>query len=333
MRPIGVPNILQAQRLSAATSSLRQQSETARTELATGRIADLPSSLGAQIGEVFSLRGAIDSIEVRRQGLRQAGLIAGVAQRSLSRSGEGARAIASDALAANGRRDDVALSVTASEARNRVQSVISSLNARVAAQSIFAGEASDRPALAGPDRLIADIAGLYAAAPDGAALEAALDGYFNAPAGGFSAAIYSGGAGDAPSIEVERGERLLFTLRADDGGVRDLLRGLAVIAIAGAAPASALRDEALAAAAGDALLGVDALTARQAEIGIAEARAANALIALDAEETALTEAYNGRTARDPFETAARLQSLESQLSSAFAVTARLSQLNLASFLR
>jgi flagellar hook-associated protein 3 FlgL len=333
VRPIGVPNILQAQRLSAATSSLRQQSETARAELVTGRIADLPSSLGGAIGEAFSLRGAIDAIGVRRQGLKQAALVAGVVQRSLSRSSEGAKTLASDALAANGRRDDAALSVSASEARTRVQSVFSSLNARVAGQSIFAGDASDRPALAGPDQLITDVAGLYAVAPSGADFDAALDSYFNDPAGGFSASVFTGGAGDAPSIEVEDGERLQFAIRADDGAIRDLLRGLVVIAVAGTAPASTLRDEALAAAANDALGGADALAARQADIGVAEARAANALIALDAEETALTEAYNGRTARDPFEAAARLQSLETQLSSAFAVTARLSQLSLATFLR
>ncbi len=333
MRPVGVPNILAAQRFAAATSTVRQQSEAARTELATGRIADLPAALGASIGEAFLLRGAIDAIDLQRQGLAQAALVAGAAQRALSRSGEGARSIASDALAANGRRDEAALNISASEARSRIQSVFSSLNVRVAGQAIFSGDASDRPALSGADQVLADIAGLYAVATDAGDLDAALTTYFDDPAGGFRATIYTGGIGDGPNIEVTAGERLKFTLRADDASIRELLRGLAVIAVAGTAPASELRDESLAAAAGAAILGADALTARQAEIGVAESRTANVLAALDAEKGALTEAYNALTTNDPFETAARLQSLESQLGAAYAVTARLSQLTLANFLR
>lgn len=333
MRPVGVPNILAAQRLATATSSLRQQSEAARIELTTGRIADLPAALGASIGETFLLRGAIDAIALRRQGLAQAALVAGAAQRSLSQSSEGARAIASDALAANGRRDETALAVSAAEARSRLQSAFSSLNTRVAGQSIFAGDASDRPALSDGDQLLADVEALYAAAFDPSDFDAALDVYFNDPAGGFRTIIYTGGSGDGPDIEVDAGERLRHTLRADDASIRDLIRGLSIIAVAGAAPASSLRDGALAAGAGAALNGAESLTARQTEIGVAESRAATALSTLDAEETTLMEAYNARTTNDPFEVAARLQSLESQLGAAYAVTARLSQLTLANFLR
>lgn len=333
MIPVGVPNLLAAQRLALATASLRSQSETARNELTTGRIADLPSALGADIGEASSLRGVIDALGVRREGLAQAALIAGAAQRSLRLVGEGARAVAADALAANGRRDDAGLAVAAAEATSRLDAAFSALNVRIAGQSIFAGDASDRPALTDPDRLLGDVAGLYAGAADAAAYEAALDSYFNDPAGGFRTVIYTGGAGSAPSIEVDAGERLDFTLRADDAAIRDLLRGLATVAVAAAGPASALRDGALAAAAADALTGADALALRQSGIGVAEARAATARAALEAEEAALTEAYNALTARDPFEAAARLQSLESQLSAALTLTARISQLSLTNFLR
>ncbi len=333
MRPVGVPNILSAQRFATAASTLRQQSEAARAELATGRTADLPAALGASIGESFLLRGAVDAIELRRQGLAQAALVSSAVQRSLSRVGEGARAIASDALGANGRRDDTALGVSASEARSRLQAVFSSLNIRLAGQSLFAGDASDRPALSDFDRLLADVEALYAAASNPDDLAAALDGYFDDPSGRFRTTIYSGGLGDAPDIEIDKGERLRFTLRADDASIRDLIRGLSVIAVSGAAPASSLRDGALAAAAGAALNGAEALTARQAEIGVSESRAAAAIEALDAEKSALTEAYNARTTNDPLEIASRLQSLESQLGAAYAVTARLSQLTLANFLR
>jgi flagellar hook-associated protein 3 FlgL len=225
MRPVGVPNILAAQRLSNATASLRRQSEAARQELTTGRIPDLPASLGPKTGEAFLLRGAIDALAVRKQGLSQARLFAVTAQRSLEFVGKDARSLASDALAANGRGDETALAV-AVEARASLREAFSNLNVRIAGQSIFAGDASDRPALTSADQLLADISALYTSAADASAFDASLDLYFTDSAGGFRSAIYSGGDGEAASIEIDRGERLIFAPRADDPSIRDLLRAI-----------------------------------------------------------------------------------------------------------
>ncbi|MFN3961108.1 MAG: hypothetical protein ACK4NP_14530 [Parvularculaceae bacterium] len=333
MKPIGAPDIVTAQRLASSAKLLRQQSEVARKELVTGRIENLPQALGKGLGQALILRGALDAIEGRREALSQARLLAGVAQRALSSAADGARAIASDAIAASGRHDEAALAAAANEARIRLQAAFSSLNVRVAGQSAFAGDGGDRPALASADRLLADVRSLFEAAADADAFNASLSSYFNDPAGGFNSAIYIGGAGDAPSIEIGKGERLAFTLRANDPALRDLLRSMATIAVAASAPPSALRDGALDGAASSALAGVDGVIARQAEIGIAAARAAEVEATLEIEESALTEAYNAQTARDPFEAASRLQSLENQLEAALTLAARISRLTLANFIR
>ncbi len=333
MRPVGVPTLLSAERLAASTAALRRQSESARLELTTGRIADLSAALGPRIGEALSLRAAIDAIVVRRQGLAQANLVSTATQASLERIGADGRSIASDALAANGRRDENALKVAAIEARVKLETVFATLNARIAGQSIFAGDATDRPALAGADRLLADVDALFASATDAADFEADLDSYFNDPAGGFQTSIYTGGAGSAPTIEVAPGERIAVAARANDQPIRDILRGLAAIAAAASAPPSALRDGSLSAGADAALAGAGGVIARQTEIGVAEQRAADAALLLEAEETSLTQAYNERTASDPFDAATRLQALEAQLNASFVITARLSQLSLANFLR
>ncbi|HBK91570.1 MAG TPA: hypothetical protein DDZ68_07875 [Parvularcula sp.] len=333
MRTVGPPTLLTAQRFATASASLRRDSETARIELSTGRLADLPAALGGRIGEASSLRAALDAIAVRRQGLQQADLVAAASQRALSAIDEGARPLATDALAANGRGDNAALATAALEARSRVEAAFSNLNIKVAGQFLFSGDATDRPPLAGADALIADVEAIYAGAADAAALDAALDFYFDDPAGGFQTTIYRGGAGPAPSIEIAGGERGAFTARADDPSIRDVLRGLAVIAAAGAAPPSALRDGALSSAGAVSLDGTDGLIARRTDIGVEERRAAEALTGLDDEEAALTEAYNAATARDPLDAATRLQALEAQLNASLVATSRLSQLTLANFLR
>jgi len=333
MKPVGAPNIVTAQRLAYGAALVRQQIEQGRKELVTGRIDNLPLALGRGLGHALILRGALDSVEGRREALSQAKLIAGVAQHALRSAADGARAIANDAIAANGRRDEAALATVSKEAQIRLQAAFSSLNARVAGQSAFAGDAGDRPALASADQLLADVRSLFEGAADADAFNVALNSYFNDPAGGFNSAIYVGGAGDAPTIEIGKDERLAFTLKANDPSLRDLLRSLATIAVAASAPPSALRDGALAEAARSALAGVDGVIARQAELGIAEARVADAAARLEIEESALNEAYNAQTARDPFEAASRLQSLESQLEAALTLAGRISRLTLANFIR
>ena len=59
----------------------------------------------------------------------------------------------------------------------------------------------------------------------------------------------------------------------------------------------------------------DGVIEMASRVGVAEQRMQNALDSLDAEESALTLAYNDRLARDPFEAAARLQTLETATSS------------------
>lgn len=333
MKAVGVPTLLAAQRFAASSASLRRDAETARSELTSGRIADLPGVLGAAIAGALTARGALDAVNFQRQSLAQASLISTASQRALTALGDGAAALATEALAANGRRDETALTAASFEARDKVRNAFTILNSRAGGQSLFAGDATDRAALSNADLLLSDVEAIYAAAPDAAAFSAGLDTYFNDSSGDFNARIYSGGAGPAPTIEVAPGERRQFTIRAADQSVRDLLRGLSTVAVAAAAPSSELRNGVIFAGASRTISGVDALTERRTEIGVSQQRASAALQLLDAEETALTQSFNALTARDPYEAAARLQSLEAQLSASLAITARLSQLTLANFLR
>ncbi len=333
MRPVGVPTLLANNRLAAATGALRQQSETARTEVVTGRIADLPRVLGAGVSEALSLRGALELVAVRREAIAQANLVATAAQQALEDIAGGASSLATAALAANGRADERALGATAIEARAALETTFNRLNVRVAGQAIFAGDATDRAPLGDPGALLSDVAAIFGAAGSAAQFEADLDFYFNDPSGAFLTSIYRGGAGEAPTYEISVGERIGITGRADEQTVRDLLRGIATLAVAGAAPPSALRGATLSSAAAAAIAGADGVTDRRAAIGIAQQRAAAAAESLTIEEAALTEAYNEKTARDPFEAASRLRALEAQLDASYVLTSRLAQFSLVNYLR
>ncbi len=333
MRAVGVPTLLANNRLAAATGLLRQQSEAARTEVVTGRITDLPRTLGAGVSEALSLRGTLDLIAVRREAIAQANLVATAAQQALGEIAGGASSLATAALAANGRADERALGATAIEARAALETTFNRLNVRVAGHAIFAGDATDRAPLGDPGALLADVAAIFSAAGSAAQFEADLDFYFDDTSGGFHTSIYRGGAGGAPTFEVSAGVRIGVTGRADEQAIRDLLRGLATLAVAGAAPPTSLRGAALSSAATAAIAGSDGVTNRRAEIGIAQQRAAAAAESLTIEEAALTEAYNEKTARDPFEAASQLRALEAQLDASYVLTSRLAQFSLVNYLR
>lgn len=332
MTAIGVPTLLTHQRLSGAAAELRREAEAARTEFVTGRIADLPKALGRGVGEAHLLRKAVDDIGLQREAIARAGLRASVTQRALADIGAGAAALNADLAAALGRSDEKTIAVAAVSARDALDAAFSRLNVRVEGRSLFAGDAADRNALSSADALIADIAGLYAGAATPAQFAADLDVYFNDPAGGFQTSIYQGGAGALSSLEIAHGQTVSATARADEQGVKDLLRGLAVIAVAGAGAPSPDRNAALAGAGASLVAGADGVLDIRTRIGIEEQRVGAAQSRLDAEEPVLTEAYNAMTSRDPYEAASRLQGLEAQIDASYVLTSRLANLSLAKYL-
>jgi len=332
MNSVGVPTLLNHMRLTAATGELRRQAEASRIEVTTGRKGDLPLALGGKLFDAQLLRGAIDSVGLHREAISRLAMRAGIAQQALSEANSGASQLNAEMLAALGRGDNLAVTASAVEARARVDTVIARLNVRVEGRSIFAGDAPDQPSLASGDRLISDIAAIYAAAVNPVQLEADLDFYFNDPAGGFATSIYLGGSGGASSIEIDKGEVVNAAAKADEPAVRDLLRGLAMVAVAGSDSQSAYRDAALSNAGSSLLRGADGIVEIRTRIGIDERRAGEAEARLNEEETALSVAYNALTAVDSYDAASRLQALESQIEAAYVLTSRLSRLSLTNFI-
>ena len=264
MTQIGVPTLLSHMRRTSAVGGLRQQAETSRTEVVTGRKADLPRVLGAGLFDAQLLRSAIDSGALHREAISRIIIRADVAQRALDEVSSGASQLNAELLAALGRGDEAAISVSSTDARSRIETAFARLNVRVGGLSIFAGDAADQNALSSADQLLSDIVTIYARAASAAQFETDLDAYFNDPAGGFATSIFNGGAGDLGSLEIANGELASGTAKADEPAIKDLLRGLAVIAVAGDSPQSAFRDAALANAGSRALNGADGIVfARQ----------------------------------------------------------------------
>jgi len=74
------------------------------------------------------------------------------------------------------------------------------------------------------------------------------------------------------------------------------------------------------------------ITNLRADLGVYEERNAIEQKTLDTEETVLTASFNDLTARDQYEAATELQSLQTTLEASYLITARLSQLSLLNYL-
>ena len=333
MNLTGFPNALQFSRLNSAISTLKTQSEEARVEVVTGRPGDLKTALGADIGDVQLLRKAFDDVAAFKVATNRALGRASTAQLALTSARSNAATISTSVLDAVGTANETAVRFAGDDAERQLDVAFAAFNKRFEGTSLFAGDAVDQLPLGDADTLINDVRAIYVAAADATQFAADMDFYFNDPTGGFATSIYQGGAGEAPRVEVSEGEVISYNAKADEQEVRDLLRSLSTIVVASQQFSSPDRNITLNQAAVDLIEASDGIAALQGRIGNAEGRMTLTLSTLDAEETALGLAYNDRVSSDPFEAAVRLQQLESQLESAFVLSARVSQLTLVNFLR
>ena len=326
------PDLLSFSTMARNVADLKSRADTARTEATNQRVQDVTAHTNGNVGEAHLLKKAVDDVIAYQESLTFAIGRAATTQTVLGSINEDSARIGTEALAAARRNDDAVLRSSAEQARGAVFTVFAALNANVGGRALFGGDVAEQFPLSSPEQLISDIEAIVATAPDLATAQADIDAYFNDPAGGFATSIYQGGAGEAPDVEIAPGVRVNVSVKADTQEIRDMLRGLVSIAVyesAGFPDGRALAES----GATHTLNAESAFADLRAVIGDGEARLENARARYAEEQAALTTLFNQRTSRDPFEAAAELELLETQLESAFLLTARLSQLSLANFLR
>lgn len=332
---LGVPDLLRLTRLTRSVSDIKQQADVARTETVTGQIDDLTRESRGDIGGLHLLRKAIDDAQGAQQNLNLSASRAQRTQTVLTTLTQESATLATGVLSNIGPQNTNALEASATNARGALFVIFSNLNTDAGGRALFSGDRTDTAPLGDPNVLLEDVRQIIAGAADATAADVALDQYFNDPAGGFATDIYQGGTNAAPLVEIAPGVRIEASARADAQPIKDLIRGLAVIANYQTPPqdGAAGRDTIVRAGADLLLTAEVGLINLRSTIGVSENRLQQRVDEFVAEEQALTSLYNSRTTRDPFEAASALQILQSQLEASFAVTARLSQLSLTNFLR
>ena len=332
----GYPDLLSFTRRNRTTTDIKARLNVAAQEAVTGLQADVTKATNGRVGNAHLLNKALNDIEqsTRINSLSSTRLDL------LSQGISGARAalngIDTKAIIALSTTNAPAISAIAVEAEANLRSTLSALNVKHGSRSLFSGDATDQDPFVGADALLDDIRNIVTTAGSPADIEAALDTYFDDPAGGFQTKIYTGGTGQSSPLHIGNDQTVDLNIRGDNEAIKDVLRGLSVLSTAqetGFAVDSDEFAEVFNSGITKTAKGTSEFIALEGTLGIYAEALSKADERNKFEALSLTAAYQALVGRDQFEAAAELTQLEVQLEGSFILTSRLSDLTLTNFLR
>ena len=321
--------------LRTRSTALKSSMITLTDELASGQISDVATRLGGDYSYLSDIDYNLSRLGGYSVAASEASLFTGAAQLGLERMQKTAATLGAELLEINPISIDTIRLHTGQQARVGLDTVLSVLNGSVGGRSLFAGIATDVSPMDSSTTLIAELKNEVSGMVLTSQILQTIDDWF-ADGGGFKAAMYSGSDQPLAPIQVSTSEQVTLSLQADDPKFRSALRNMAVAVLA-TDPDLGLdvdAQNALLHVAGEGLLNSENdLTRVRADIGYTEARIEEAKSRNAAAQTSLEIARNELLAADPYETASRLEEVQFQLESLYAVTVRTSRLTLLSFLK
>ena len=336
MNPIGVPDLLTNGQTARNVSRVSQDLARVSQELSSGLKSNLVEASGGDPTRLYSLERELRLNEVRQFSVSQAQGRSGVTQAALGQVQATVSEFGPPLLAAVSLNDANTANIIAGGARSAFSEMVSALNSRFGDRSLFAGAGTGAAALADADTILAEVGALVGGAADAAEALTLIDDYFNDPTG-FAATGFLGSPIDAPDVRLDDGERISFAVRADAPEIRAALSSLAAVVVGAeggfADDSKAERQLLLGAAGRRVIAATDQIINLRSGVGVAEERLDEAAVRVEAQESMLQQARSSIIARDPFEAATELTAVETQVQAIFSITARLSGLTLANFLR
>jgi len=335
MRVTGGSELARMKMLQRLAIETRNKIDTAGEEMTSGLNSSRYEATGGNLTRLFALERSLDRNGVFTATISLTETRLDVMQTALGNILSPIEDLSVDMSAAVGIGDQAAALTHARTARQAFANTVSSLNSQVAGQSLFAGTATDRPALANGDAMLADLDTLAQGSATAADAIAAIDAYFAKPAGAFYTTGYTGSADDLTPVDIGEGTRLDYGVRADQDELVAVLRSQAMAAVVAGGAFNGDADAQMA------LIGEAAASMLSAKEGVLDLRSSvgtrqEALETAKAQRTAEREtldlARNTIVATDPLEAASNFDALENQLNAIYTVTARLSSLRFLNFM-
>lgn len=298
--------------------------------LSSGKVTDITRHLDGETARLSGIEYSLTQLDAYAQvGSETQQYLAGV-QTILTEVDDVRSATAQRLLLVSDASTAAQVDEAAFSARSSFETVVRSLNTQIADRTLMGGANVANAPLAAADQMLADLETAIGGAVDAATITAIVDDWFDNPAGGFATTGYFGETGPAQERRVSDTRTVGLSARADDPAIVAVLKSTALAALANDLPTLDFdtKRTLLQEAGADMFTAASDLVGVQARVGFAEAQVADALAENAAQQAGLGIARNDLISVDPFETASRLQQMQLQLETHYAVTARLSQLSL-----
>ncbi len=311
-------------------TSLRLQSE-----VTTGRVADTRSHLRGDYIHLGEIERGLALMDSYRTAIAEGETMTDSLQSALGAMQKASSDLASGLLLAAQSGATLGVETGAQEAGAALATLVAQLNTRAGDRSLLAGAAFDSPALAQPQAILAALRGAVSGAASLAEVQAALDSWFDS-GGGFETQGYLGSDQAGGDLQLSGDLRLTLSLRADDPVFRDLLKAVALAALASDKSLSFdtdLRRRMVETGGRDLVAAQSGLTETVAGLGVLQARIEESRAETEAAGFALERSRSTLLASDPFEAATRFEAVQSQIEALYAVSARATRLRFLDYMR
>ncbi|MFC3119279.1 flagellin N-terminal helical domain-containing protein [Jhaorihella thermophila] len=335
MTVTSIGDLARSMMLRIQTSERKAEHDRLTAELASGQTMDIAERVGGDMSIVVDMNSRFSRLDAYDLAIEEANIMAATMQSVLDGMRSDARELGTLLLGMTEASMPQERAQASLQARSSLESAISALNTRIAGRSLFAGAATDQPALADADLLISELKLVLGGLSDWQEVVQAADQWFEDPSG-FASAIYRGGESSLTPFRVADGEDLGVAKRADDPAFRALLRdtALAVLATDPDLGLTGAGQSALLKRAGERILTDHGkITEMAAEIGHIQSLLEEFGVRNAAARTGLEQTRNELFAADPYEVATRLKDVQFQLESLYTVTVRSANLSLVNFLK
>lgn len=321
--------------LSRHSARLKSDISGLSKEMTTGLVGDKARHLNGNLSFLAGLEQSIELAAARKSIAQNSGNLLATQQSALAGISARSEGVYLDLLQMPPGENYAQLDRQINALETAFVDTVQLLNTSFAGRSLFGGVAGDRPALAPAQDILQALAADLSLGLDAAGMSAEIDAWF-AAGGGFDSVGYLGGDAVPEALNLGDGLEISFEITAQSLPIRQTLAGLAKGALLAtgvfdSAPAEKL--DALRAAASTLEASNTGLINLSAQVGVQEERAARGVSAVEAEQTAMSIARTELVSADPYETATKLEQATSQLELIYSLTARLSRLTLADYLR
>ncbi len=316
-------------------TQLKQEIQTLNQELSTGRAADLADHLGGSYSRLTGIERDLRRLDGYRVSISEATQFTELMQARLGQINELSSGFARNAIAGDASNSAASAISLAEEGRVLFSTVVSMMNSEAAGRNLFSGDKTDANPLIEADAFLAELENVVAGSATAADIETALDAWFASPAG-FDSFAYQGSTTSLAPLKMSDAAKVPLDVRADNQALKDILKGLAMAAMADAPGTSLPPGEkgGVFKRAGTALLTAETgLIGLQSKVGLAQEQIEGWSVRNQSEKIGLDTAKGALLSIDPYEAASQLEAAQFQLESLYTVTVRLSQLSLVNFLR